>query len=240
MLCSFQAPEEGLRHGRDLPEGAAASLPAPESLKSLRETYEVHARDPRVLPAFRAYLAGRAAQGFTADYRYIDDGDRVRPEKRAPRKRIWMRAEGRLAGEAGATDHQACLGYLSDFALLDTTLLPHGVAVPNLKLQQASLDHSVYFHRPFRADEWLLHEMVSPAAGGGRGLALGLVYDRAGCHVATVVQEGLIRFVEGGGPRANKQRQLFEPGRAAPGVPAGAGGEKGRGGGHGGAPAPRL
>ena len=228
LLCSFQAPEEGLRHGRDLPAGAAARLPQPEGLRSLGESYAWHARDPRVLPGFRAYLSGRAAQGFVADFRYIDDGDRVRPEKRAPCQRVWMRAEGRLAGPPGAADHQACLGWLSDFALLDTTLLPHGVPAPSPKLQQASLNHSIYFHAPFRADEWLLHEMASPAAAGGRGLAMGLVYDRAGRHVATVVQEGLIRLTHDGGKkihRALKHRKLFE----AVQPPGGASGEGGGG-----------
>jgi acyl-CoA thioesterase-2 len=89
--------------------------------------------------------------------------------------------------------HRCVLAYASDLTLLDTSLVPHGRSVLEEAIQAASLDHALWFHRPFRADEWLLYAQDTPSASGARGFARGLVYDRAGRLVASVAQEGLVR-----------------------------------------------
>ena len=90
--------------------------------------------------------------------------------------------------------HEAVLAYASDLTLLSVSLVPHGLSIGDPRLQPASLDHAMWFHRPFRADEWLLYDQVSPSASGGRGLATGRLFTLDGRLVASVVQEGLIRF----------------------------------------------
>jgi acyl-CoA thioesterase-2 len=90
--------------------------------------------------------------------------------------------------------HQCVLAYLSDWSLLDTALLPHAVSFTQGNMQVASLDHAMWFHRPFRADEWLLFAQDSPSASGARGFNRGLIYRRDGALVASVAQEGLIRM----------------------------------------------
>ena len=96
------------------------------------------------------------------------------------------------------TLHYCVAAYSSDFALLETSLLPHRQTIPSPQIQAASLDHSMWFHAPFRADEWLLYVMTSPAASGGRGLTFGRLYNRSGTLVCTVAQEGLIRKLNTG------------------------------------------
>jgi acyl-CoA thioesterase-2 len=91
--------------------------------------------------------------------------------------------------------HKAAFTYASDLTLLGSALVPHGLLVSSPQVQSASLDHTIWFHRPFRADEWLLYDQTSPSASGARGLALGRVFTRDGRLVATVAQEGLIRPV---------------------------------------------
>lgn len=104
---------------------------------------------------------------------------------------LWLRANGAMGAELVA--HQAVLAYASDYGLLSTALLPHGLSIYTANLQVATLDHALWFHRPFRADEWLLYVMDSPAAAGARGFSRGLIYSRAGELVASVAQEGLTR-----------------------------------------------
>ena len=100
-----------------------------------------------------------------------------------------MRAADRLPDEA--TLHRCVLAYMSDLTLLHASLVPHPVDIDST--QRASIDHAMWFHRPFRADEWLLYDQVSPFAGGARGLAIGRIFDADGALVATAAQEGLIR-----------------------------------------------
>ena len=104
---------------------------------------------------------------------------------------VWLRAVGRLPDDPEI--HRAVLAYLSDMTLLDTALIGHGHNVFDAQLQVASLDHALWFHRPFRADEWLLYVQDSPNAGGARGLTRGLLFSRDGRLVATAMQEGLMR-----------------------------------------------
>ena len=131
------------------------------------------------------------------DLRYVDGieaGPDPRPPGRSGRK-VWFRADGRLPDDPLL--HACVVAYSSDLTLLDTTLAAHGRhvwAAPDLML--ASLDHAMWFHRPFRADEWLLYDQDSPVTAGARGFARGTIFTRTGTLVASVVQEGLLRPVK--------------------------------------------
>jgi acyl-CoA thioesterase-2 len=107
---------------------------------------------------------------------------------------VWFRLTERV-GDAPEL-HRALLAYASDFHLLGTATFPHGISYYQPNVQMASLDHALWFHRPFRADEWLLYSLDSPSAQGGRGLARGMIYDRDGRLVASTAQEGLIRVLD--------------------------------------------
>lgn len=180
MSISFQVAEEGFDHQFDMPEA-----PPPESLPDERE---LRAEWAKRLPA-------EQAAGFTRDrpidVRPIDPVDIFAPDKRPPRQMCWMKSRDPLPDDARL--HQCVLAYLSDWSLLDTATLPHGVSFLQDDMQVASLDHAMWFHRPFRADEWLLYVQDSPSASGARGLNRGLVYRRDGVLVASAAQEGLIR-----------------------------------------------
>ena len=126
------------------------------------------------------------------DVRTVDPGDPLRPAPRAPWRHRWFRA----AGEVPSSDplpHQSLLAYMSDYGLLATAFLPHGLRFGMPGLQAATLDHAIWFHRPFRADGWLLYATDSPSASGARGFARGSVFSRDGRLVASVAQEGLMR-----------------------------------------------
>ncbi|MDN5892684.1 MAG: thioesterase family protein, partial [Nocardioides sp.] len=110
---------------------------------------------------------------------------------RPSRAQLWVRVKGRLADDPLV--HLAAFTYASDMTLIGAALVPHGKHVGTPGMQVASLDHTIWFHRPFRADEWWLYDQHSPTASGGRGLVLARVFSRTGEHVATVAQEGLIR-----------------------------------------------
>ncbi len=125
------------------------------------------------------------------DSRYVDWAPPDRQHPLPPHQRIWIRADGKLPDDPLV--HACVLTYASDMTLLDTTLLPHGGTYLEGKVQMASLDHAMWFHRPFRADEWLLYDHDTPTASDARGLARGLIYAETGELVASVVQEGLIR-----------------------------------------------
>jgi acyl-CoA thioesterase-2 len=123
--------------------------------------------------------------------RSIDPVNPLRPPTRAATRVVWLRAPDPLPDEPAL--HRYLLAYASDFHLLPTAMLPHGVSFASPGMQVASLDHAMWFHRPFRVDEWLLHVIDSPSATGGRGLVRGQFFDRAGRLVASSAQEGLIR-----------------------------------------------
>jgi acyl-CoA thioesterase-2 len=125
------------------------------------------------------------------EMRPVDPSRYFERKPHAPVQMVWMRASGRLPDTP--TFHQCVLAYASDFTLLDTALIAHGRMAFEPDLQLASLDHAMWFHRPFRADEWLLYVQDSPSAYGARGLCRGSVFTRDGTLVATVAQEGLVR-----------------------------------------------
>lgn len=175
MSASFQHEEEGLSHQRPAPASAD-----PESL-------------PSSLIAWRERLAGtsRPFMPVPVDMR-VDGGGDVYHHASTAGKRVWMKAPIRLPDDPAL--HERLFAYVSDFGLLPTSLGPHGIRMSDPRLQIASLDHTIWFHRPFRMDEWLLFEMESPNASGGRGLNFCYVYNQRGELVVTAAQEGLIRL----------------------------------------------
>jgi acyl-CoA thioesterase-2 len=178
LSASFKLPESGLDHQLPPPP-----VPAPEELPTSAEL----ARAATVpLPAF-----SRVSR--PVDLRWVDAPswlDRS-GEPRAPHSSVWLRADGVLPDDPLL--HVCVLTYASDMTLLDSVVRPHGVGLGTGELKVASLDHAMWFHRPFRADEWCLYVSDSPSASDARGLATGRIWSRDGRHVASVVQEGLIR-----------------------------------------------
>jgi acyl-CoA thioesterase-2 len=176
LAASFQVPEEGLEHDFVMP-----SAPDPESLPTRRERME----------PFADQLGDLLDRPQAIDTRIADWSIEDRARSLPPYQQVWLRADGTLPDDP--LIHTIVLTYASDMTLLDTALLPHGGTWFNPTLFMASLDHAMWFHRPFRADEWLLYSQDTPTATSGRGLARGLVYSQGGQLVASVVQEGLIR-----------------------------------------------
>jgi acyl-CoA thioesterase II len=179
LTASFQVREDGFDHQDAMPE-----VPSPEESLDVGEAFS---------------RGGRAAEDWLREWAVLElrhAGDSRRgglldgPEHPA-RVRFWVRVHDRLPDDDLV--HQAALTYASDLTLLGSALVPHGVLIGDPRLQAASLDHAVWLHRPFRADEWLLYDQVSPSASGARGLALGRLFTQRGALVATVAQEGLIR-----------------------------------------------
>lgn len=181
MSASFQKQEEGLEHQMTMPE-----VTAPEELPSeaeLKEKFLAHAPEP-----VRRYWE----RDRPIELRPVDLTHYFSRKKLTPAQNVWVRASASLPDDPRI--HSCVLAYASDMTLLDTALFAHGTSVFDPKLQVASLDHAMWFHRPFRADEWLLYSEDSPSASGGRGFTRGALYDRAGHLVASVAQEGLIRM----------------------------------------------
>jgi acyl-CoA thioesterase-2 len=184
LAASFQRPEEGLEHALPMPEA-----PDPESLPTFRERAE--AALPTAPPELERWLRRERP----IDVRHVDPVDYVSPERRPPRQLVWIRADGRLPDSPLL--HQCVVAYASDMTLLDTITLPHAVSWFDPAYQMASLDHAMWFHRPLRADEWLLYAQESPIAAGARGFTTGRLYTRDGRLAVSVAQEGLIRRHDG-------------------------------------------
>ncbi|MTD53489.1 acyl-CoA thioesterase [Amycolatopsis pithecellobii] len=177
LSASFQQPEPGLDHADHMPD-----VPAPETLPTFAERI-------RGFPG----LSGARTRPRPIDIRYINDPPWMTRETGAAtgRNQVWMRADGSLPDEDLL--HVCVLTYASDMTLLDSPLARHGVYWELDSVSGASLDHALWFHRPFRADEWFLYDTESPSASGGRGLATGRFFAADGTLIATVVQEGLLR-----------------------------------------------
>jgi acyl-CoA thioesterase II len=179
MTASYQVAEDGFDHQDPMPEvpspedsfDVAAAMAAPESEHREEWLREWAALDLR-----------HAGTG---------QGSRYAGAPGPARARYWVKAAQPLPDDV--LMHQAVLTYISDMTLLGVTLAPYGLQPSSSNVQAASLDHTIWFHRPFRADEWLLYDQTSPSASGARGLALGRVFTEDGRLVATVAQEGLIR-----------------------------------------------
>ena len=181
MAASFQVEEEGPAHQAAMPD-----VPPPESLP--RELDLVRSMADRIPEHLRSVFT----QDRPIDFRPVDPVDPFRPDERPPVKYLWFRAEGEVPPDT--LQHQAVLAYASDYGLLATALLPHRLSFQNPRLQAATLDHAIWFHRPFRVDEWLLYATDSPSASGARGFTRGSIYTREGVLVASTTQEGLVRL----------------------------------------------
>jgi acyl-CoA thioesterase-2 len=181
MAVSFQVEEPGFEHATPMPD-----VPSPE------DTPDGRIHDERIRQKVPAEMRQWLDAPRPIETRVIDPVDPIEPEKRSPHLAVWLRAAGRMPDDERL--HQCVLAYASDMNLLDTCLLPHGVSWMNPRFQSASLDHCIWFHRRFRADEWLLFVQDSPSASGARGFHRGLVYTEDGRLVASVAQEGLIRL----------------------------------------------
>lgn len=180
MSASFQVAEEGLEHQDEMPD-----VSGPEELPSQTEL----ARN--VADQIPEPLRDRFTAESPIEIRPVDTFNPLDPEPREPHGAAWYRAIDTLPDTQDV--HRFLLAYASDFNFLDTAMYPHGVSWLTPRMQVASLDHSMWFHRRFRLDEWLLHDVESPSAAGGRGLVRGRVFDRDGKLVAATAQEGLIR-----------------------------------------------
>lgn len=176
LSASFHIPEDGLDH-----QFPMAEVTPPEELEDFKTRWAPYATE----------LGAWYTRPRPIDTRHVDWSPADRRTRLAPYQRVWLRADGTLGDDPVL--HACVLTYASDMTLLDTTLLPHGGDFDETQLTMASLDHAMWFHRPFRADDWLLYHQDTPSASDGRGIARGLIYNRSGDLVVSVVQEGLIR-----------------------------------------------
>lgn len=177
LSASFGLSEGGFDHQFPMPEDVVD----PESLPDFRTRME----------PYKELIGDWYDRPRPIDLRYCEASPLERSEALPPFQNVWLRANGRLPDDPVL--HICILTYASDMSLLDTTLQPHGESFAAGDVFMASLDHAMWFHRPFRSDEWLLYAQDTPSASNGRGLARGLVYARAGDLVASVMQEGVIR-----------------------------------------------
>ncbi|MBK9180343.1 MAG: acyl-CoA thioesterase II [Acidimicrobiales bacterium] len=177
LQASFHVDEEGFEYQAPFPPG----VPDPESLPDFKTRMAPWAE--RLGPWYH-----RPRPIDTRDVDFVPPHDHT---PQPPHQRVWLRAAGRLPDDPVL--HTCVLTYASDLTLLDTTLMPHGMTHSWDEIIGASLDHAMWFHRPFRADEWLLYDQFVASTSGGRGLAYGSVFAQDGTMVASVVQEGLIR-----------------------------------------------
>jgi acyl-CoA thioesterase-2 len=180
LTGSFQIEEQGFEH-----QDAAPEVPAPETLPSERELALAFA--DKLPEAVRV----RATAERPIEIRPVELRNPLRPSKHTPSRHLWYRATDRLPDDPAL--HRYLLAYASDFSFLGTALDPHAVSWLTPGMQVASLDHAMWFHRPFRVDEWLLYDVESPNAAGARGLVRGRFFDRSGRLVASAVHEGVLR-----------------------------------------------
>jgi acyl-CoA thioesterase II len=177
MIASFQTEAEGLEHQDSMP-----AAPDPEMLPSVEETLGTVDH-----PAAQFFAYQRPV-----DLRHVEGHIYLKPgAQRAARQSVWLKTIGRLPDDPLL--HAAVLAYASDYSLLEPVLRKHGLAWSDRRLRPASLDHAMWFHRPGRADEWILYTQSSPSASGGRGLAVGRMFAPDGTLLASVAQEGMLR-----------------------------------------------
>lgn len=180
MTASFQTAEEGFEHQNVMPE-----VPAPESLKSESE----------IANSMAHLIPESVREKFTCEkpleMRPVTFHNPLMGTVEEPIRNVWFKANGEMPDDPRI--HQYLLGYASDFNFLPTALQPHGKGFLELGMQVATIDHSMWFHRPFRLDDWLLYAVESTSASGARGFVRGQFYNRAGELIASTVQEGVIR-----------------------------------------------
>ncbi len=183
LAASFQVAEAGPDHQDPMPD-----VPDPDVLPTFKERIEPY------LERLGADFAEWLVRERPIDSRPVDDPRWLDPKPRPPEQDVWIKANGVLPDDPLM---QACVvAYASDLTLLDTAMLPHAISYKEDHYMIASLDHAMWFHRPFRADDWLLYHQKSPSAAGARGLAEGAIFRRDGVLAVTVIQEGLMRPVK--------------------------------------------
>ncbi|KAF1709474.1 acyl-CoA thioesterase II [Pseudoxanthomonas kalamensis DSM 18571] len=180
--ASFQATEPGAEHQATMPD-----VPQPEDIAPRPP------RPPEVIARLPPKVQRWLSRSGPFEFRHVSPRDDLDPSKRPPFQQVWFRLS-EAVGDAPEL-HQALLAYASDFQLLGTATFPHGISYYQPNVQMASLDHALWLHRPFRADDWLLYSIDSPSAQHSRGLARGQIFDRHGRLVASTAQEGLIRVL---------------------------------------------
>jgi acyl-CoA thioesterase II len=182
MSASFHRAEQGVEHQTPMPD-----VPDPEDLTP--EVELLRDMSDRIPEHLRAVLT----RDRPLDIRPVDPVDPFDPEPRPPVRYVWLRSVGPVTDEL---HHRAILAYASDYGLLAASLQPHGITFRKDDVMVASLDHALWFHRPFRVDEWLLYAMESPVTAGARGFGRGAFYTREGMLIASAAQEGLVRLVD--------------------------------------------
>jgi len=180
MSVSFHKQETSFEHHREMPK-----VPPPEELPNEHELMK------RLVGSLPDNIRSYWERERPIEMRFVDFSRYISREKAPPVQYVWMRANGRLPDDPKL--HQCVLAYASDFTLLDTALIAHGKLLFDRDVQLASLDHALWLHRPFRADEWLLYAQDSPSAYGARGFCRGSIYTPDGVLVASAAQEGLVR-----------------------------------------------
>lgn len=181
MTASFQSPEEGFEHQNTMPDA-----PPPEGLMS----------ETDIARQFAHMIPEKVREKFIGhqpiEMRPVKFHNPLQGSVEEPNRYVWFRANGTMPDDLQV--HQYLLGYASDFNFLPTALQPHGIGFLEPGVQIATIDHSMWFHRPFRLDDWLLYAVESTSASGARGFVRGQIYDREGILVASTVQEGVIRM----------------------------------------------
>ena len=182
FASSFQKHEDGVSHQFHIPE-----VPQPEDVEPPQPP------SPEVLSHLSAKMQRWLSRMGPFEMRPVYPRDELKPSKRPPYQQVWFRLSGPIGDDVNL--HRAMLAYASDFYLLGTSTFPHGISYYQPTVQMASLDHALWFHRPFRIDDWRLSSLPRPSATGARGVARGRIYPRDGVLVAPVAQEGLIRVL---------------------------------------------
>ena len=182
MSVSFQVIEEGLHHQIPMPEAAA-----PEDCPSQEDLRKNYIND--IPEEYRDNFLNREDP---IEMRFQDGMNDFKPDPMPPHQRVWIRAVDKMPDDVRL--HQCVLAYASDMTLMDNAIRPHGIGWTEENFQTASLDHAMWFHQPFRADEWLLYYQDSPYSGGARGFNRGSFFTREGQLIASASQEGLMRL----------------------------------------------
>lgn len=181
LTASYHGDAPGFEHQDAMPE-----IPGPENFVSEQE----------LIKPYVHLLPKKFAENFTqekaVEVRPVNLIDPIKPQKMEAKQYLWIKATGTLP--ENQLMHQYLLGYASDWGFLTTALHPHGVSLLTPNFQVATIDHSIWFHRPFRMDEWLLFAIESPTASNTRGLVRGQIFNQQGALVATAVQEGVMRW----------------------------------------------
>ena len=181
FAASFQVDETGVEHQLPMP-----AVPGPADIAP---TSALPAEELARLPPKLQRWFGRSGP---FEFRHVYPRDELNPPRQPPFQQVWFRLNSPI--DDNPVLHRALLAYASDFHLIGTTMFPHGISFLQRNVQVARLDHALWFHRPFRVDQWLLYSCDSPTAQGARGLARGMIYSEDGRLVASTAQEGLVRL----------------------------------------------